>query len=549
MLSVGAFSQSSRMTLAGVWTDTTILGSATSRYNDCWGFVEKGREYGVIGSKFGTHIIDVTDPHNPVEIDRVAGKHSATDVIHRDFKTYKGYLYAVGDQGSASLQIMDLSFLPDSVHVVYDDSSLITKSHNIFIDTLNGRLYSCGGATSIRGSELRILDINNPTAPFLLTDAQDSIAWWSSTIGYVHDVFVRDNIAYLNDEDAMHVVDFTNIKAPTILGALTSYIDQGYNHSGWVHEDDSTYVMLDETSGKRIKIIDVGDLSDIKVTDVISARPDTINIIGHNALINGDYAYISYYGDGIYVYDLADRYDVKLVAFYDTYPGNSGGGRGCWGVYPFLPSGNILASDRTTGLNIMQFEKPVINYKVLANSVSEDIGNTFIEIDLSYGVSHPVSVELNLKNTSTASDQLDFDFGSFIPYTFHFTPNTNKKQFIQLSIIDDGIVEQSERAFFDLVNAKHATVGVNNSFELTINDNDGLSSLNKLTLNKLKVYPNPVRKGDDIQFNQSISFQLFDVLGNLVKNQVMTTNLSTKGLEKGTYLLKSKKGNTRIVIN
>ena len=50
---------------------------------------------------------------------------------------------AVCDEGPSSLQIMDLSFLPDSVSVIYDDDSLITRSHNIFIDTAYSKLYSC----------------------------------------------------------------------------------------------------------------------------------------------------------------------------------------------------------------------------------------------------------------------------------------------------------------------------------------------------------------------------------------------------------------------
>jgi hypothetical protein len=35
---------------------------------------------------------------------------------------------------------------------------------------------------------------------------------------------------------------------------------------------------------------------------------------------------------------------------YDTYPQGSGGSfDGCWGVYPFLPSGNLVVSNITPG--------------------------------------------------------------------------------------------------------------------------------------------------------------------------------------------------------
>ena len=42
------------------------------------------------------------------------------------------------------------------------------------------------------------------------------------------------------------------------------------------------------------------------------------------------------------------------VGHYDTYPQGSGNGfYGCWGVYPYLPSGNILASDMQNGLFVL----------------------------------------------------------------------------------------------------------------------------------------------------------------------------------------------------
>ena len=45
-------------------------------------------------------------------------------------------IYIVCDEGNSStLQIIDISNLPNSVTTVYDSDSLFQKSHNIFIDT------------------------------------------------------------------------------------------------------------------------------------------------------------------------------------------------------------------------------------------------------------------------------------------------------------------------------------------------------------------------------------------------------------------------------
>src|SRR5690606_38295279 len=67
------------------------------------------------------------------------------------------------------------------------------------------------------------------------------------------------------------------------------------------------------------------------------------------------YIVISYYHDGVQVYDISDPRNPVRAGFYDTYPENTNfsGFQGCWGVYPYLPSGNIIASDITHGLFVL----------------------------------------------------------------------------------------------------------------------------------------------------------------------------------------------------
>ncbi len=52
------------------WSDSTLPGSFLydNTYNAVWGYARDGREYGIIGSTMGTHIIDVTpgDIQGPV---------------------------------------------------------------------------------------------------------------------------------------------------------------------------------------------------------------------------------------------------------------------------------------------------------------------------------------------------------------------------------------------------------------------------------------------------------------------------------------------------
>ena len=71
-------------------------------------------------------------------------------------------------------------------------------------------------------------------------------------------------------------------------------------------------------------------------------------------------AIVSYYEDGVQVIDISDPSNPRLVGYFDTFPNNNGyqGYFGCWGVYPFLPSGNIIASDRKYGLHVLRFKHP-----------------------------------------------------------------------------------------------------------------------------------------------------------------------------------------------
>ena len=118
------------------WEDTTLVGSTAynNTYNEIWGLNINGYEFAVIGSTAGSHIFDITNPTNANEVAFIAGAYTGPGVIHRDYHDYNGYLYIVCDEGSPStLQIVDISNLPNSVNTVYDSNNLLNRVHNIFI--------------------------------------------------------------------------------------------------------------------------------------------------------------------------------------------------------------------------------------------------------------------------------------------------------------------------------------------------------------------------------------------------------------------------------
>ena len=335
-------------TLLYNWQDTTLVGSwaYNNTYNECWGLEVNGSEIAIIGSTDGTHFFDVTDPANATQVAYVAGAYQGGGVIHRDYHDFQGYLYVVCDEGSSStLQIIDISTLPDSVTTVYDSNALFTKSHNIYIDTATAKLYACASNTA-----MDVYDLHTPTAPILI--------YSYNGVGHVHDAFVRNDSAYLNcGNDGFRIMDFSNVNAmgdqPTLLGSLTSYPDAGYNHSGWLSDDGAVYVMQDENHGYEVKLLDVSDFNNISVLSTFSSDVDPQSM-AHNGIIKGDNLYIPYYHDGLRVFDISDPTNPIQTWEYDTYaPSSHASYKGAWGVYPYLSSGNIIVSDMQTGLYII----------------------------------------------------------------------------------------------------------------------------------------------------------------------------------------------------
>ena len=349
---LGVQAQAVSLELLYNWTNPGLAPSTAyaNTYNECWGFVQDGVEYGVIGSSWGTHIFDLSDPSNIRQVDSVQGAYSGPGVVHRDYENYRGYLYAVCDEGSgiSTLQIMDLRYLPDSVSVVYDSKELFSVTHNIEIDTAAARLYCFIVGFAPGYSSIAVFGLEDPLSPTLLE------LYNSGT--QIHDGYVRNNLAYLNDgyNGRFLIMDWTDVDSPAVIGSLDSYPDQGYNHSGWLHEDGQIYVFADETHGAAMKVCDVSDPTDIQVLSTISSEVDPMSI-PHNQIFRGDYLFTAYYHDGLYIHDLSDPANPGYVAHYKTYqPADHRAYRGAWGVYPLLPSGLILVSDMQYGLFVFR---------------------------------------------------------------------------------------------------------------------------------------------------------------------------------------------------
>jgi hypothetical protein len=231
---------------------------------------------------------------------------------------------------------------------VYDSDEFCITAHNVFVDNESDLLYLCSTSSAGNNSAVKVLDVSTPNSPVEFTDL-------SPWVNYCHDIYVENDTAWINSGGAglyvMHIDE-----TPTMLGSLDEYPYQGGNHSGWWIPEDNVYVFADETHGSPLKVIDTSDLSDLQVVSILSSEVDPASI-PHNMMMRDGLVFVSYYHDGLQVFDVSTPEDPKRIAWFDTFIESSHAGyAGAWGVHCALPSGRILISDIINGLFVLEIE-------------------------------------------------------------------------------------------------------------------------------------------------------------------------------------------------
>ena len=232
-----SFSQIIEANPIGHWDDPTIVEAFFDNpYHDVWGAVVNEVEYGIICSTDGFHFFNLDGDGNDMEpVAFAPATVQGAIIAHRDIKVYQNYMYAVADEGPSMLQVFDISVLPDDPILVYESDEFLQRSHNIFIDTDNAVLYAASG----NGYDLILLSLENPEVPTLLASFPNTDFPFTN---YVHDLYVRDHIAYLNEGwGGLQLIDFSEPNDPQALGSMFGYLQQGYNHSGM---DDRRWGLL-----------------------------------------------------------------------------------------------------------------------------------------------------------------------------------------------------------------------------------------------------------------------------------------------------------------
>lgn len=306
------------------------------------GYVDSsGNEYALVGTYNGLSIVDVTDPANPVIKFNIPG----TNSDWREVKTWQNYAYVTTEGCCNGLQILNLGYLPDSVPMKYYKgngaiNNQINRIHALHIDAGFAYLY---GSDLFSGAAI-ILDLSNPWSPNYMGHTPGT---------YIHDGYVRNDTLFGCHiyDGYFSVIDVTNKANPVTI--TTQNTPNLFTHNSWLNDAGNVLFTTDEVSDSYLTSYDISDLNNITELNRIQLTPGSGSIV-HNTHTLNDFEVVSWYKDGIAIVDASHPDNMIVTGSYDTYSQGSGDGfNGCWGVYPYLPSGNLVVSDIDNGLYVL----------------------------------------------------------------------------------------------------------------------------------------------------------------------------------------------------
>ncbi len=450
---------------------------------DIWGFVDlnTAREYALIGLRNGMAVFDVTDPRAPFEVGHVSGTSSTwrdAKVLQRFDRAagrWKSYAYVSSEVGGR-LIVVDLTGLPNRIGLARERPE--TSIHNVHVSNVDlatgvpldetgapPLLYALGGSDNAGG--FVAYDLSDPLNPVVVAN---------STGGYSHDAasfLVTDSRAstcggqgacpVLIDfnEDTFDLWDFGTASRPRMLSS-TTYPGVRYVHSGWPTEDGRHVFVHDELDERRQEVtqttVRVFSLGRFTNPVLAGSWSGTTAAIDHNGFVRGNRYYLSNYSRGLTVLDITDPTGPTQAGYFDTYPTNDATTySGAWGVYPFLPSGNLLVSDIAGGLYVLgdrtrASEHGKVGFTTGAFGGAE--GNAVsVTVARSDGSNGAVSVDYAVVPASADASDVTASSG-----TLEWAADADGERTITVSLVDDGTSEPVEFVLVRLTSPKGGAV-------------------------------------------------------------------------------------------
>ena len=467
-----------------------------------WGFVDRNdnREYAVVGLRNGTAIVDVTDAVNPREVITIPGNASPWREVKvyqvNDGVRWRAYAYVTTEALNSGLQIIDMSGLPttaapaspnfdtSSQHTLY--VSNIEYAGNTALPGATPVLFVAG--SNIAGGLWRAYSLANPAAPQFINSA--------SSPGYMHDstsLLVTDARAALCalhnpcevlvdfNVDQVQLWDVTNKFQPVLLGTATNPGNR-YIHSGWPTANGSHVIFHDELEEIQLGLptrLYTMDLANLGAPTVQVSYTGPTTTTDHNGYIRGTNYYLSHYRRGVVVFDAANPNALVEIAHFDNYLApstNSAGTDGTWGVYPFLPSGNLLVSDIENGLFVLRDQTRNLDsssgrlgFAGPSVASAENAATISVRVQRTLGRAGAVSVQYATSGGS-ATEGLDYTGAAG---ALSWAAGDLADKVIAIPVTDDTSVESAETLTLTLSGLTGgATLDGSSTLTVTINDND-----------------------------------------------------------------------------
>lgn len=473
--------------------------SSPSSASDIWGHVDLNtlQEYAIIGLRNAVAVVNVTQPDSPSIVGSVSGLSSTW----RDVKVYqyydeatlqwKAYAYAT-TEANEGLSIIDLNDLENGISLVRRQTT-DASAHNIYISNVD---YSFNSALANQTPAVHILGSNNFNGAFrsyTLTDptilgsnytlsgaTRDDYTHDASSLT-ISDARAQTDCANSDENNCLVILDFnelslriwdhSNSNQTTELGA-SSYPNASYTHSGWWSEDKQYVIVHDELDEQDFNLnttLNIFDISSLTTPTLVGTWTGITAAVDHNGFVRGNRYYMSNYERGLTVLDITDPTTPIEVGFFDTYPvSNNATFNGAWGVYPFLPSGNILVSDINSGLYILKDQ-------TLDNDIGSISFNTQ-QIEAEEGA----QASLTVTKTGSAAASVSYEIlpGSAnledieaVIGELNWGTDDNQSQTISITTLSDSADEITESFFVRLFDPRNgATLTTPSIATVLIND-------------------------------------------------------------------------------
>jgi len=341
-----------------------IWVNGTTAYTGTWG-TRDGPAGSIPGDRL--YVWDVSNPAAPALSDSVmlqAG--TVNDVKVRDDGMLAAVSHESAGDGQNGITLLDTSSPLHPTVIRRFTNSLERGVHNVWID---GDILYAAVDGSTQSSGLRVIDISDPANPVVISSFFGGNP--AQNFGqFVHDVYVRDGLAFVSHWNAgLVILDVGNgaaggsPQAPVELGRVET--SGGQTHNAW-YWPAGKYAFVGEEDFSTPGIMHVVDVSDLTNPREVA----TFSVSGttpHNFWLDeaSETLYLAWYENGVYALDVSGELLGKLdrqgrVLASTRYDGLGGcpGGSGTCTWAPQWHNGTLWAADLNSGLWALRLDFP-----------------------------------------------------------------------------------------------------------------------------------------------------------------------------------------------